>query len=226
MVIWPILAVIFAGLEVLALRKNVPQLEYLAKPAVMVCLLLWLFTTSGLQGQLLWFGVGILFSLAGDVVLMISLDRLFIPGLAMFLLAHLSYLAGFQEQLLNPTGWSFILLLVIFLNGYRLLRRIAGAMRGGGHDRWVTAVIVYGLIISLMLYAALSTIFDPAWGTGAAFLVSAGAFLFYISDLILAWNKFVAPFQNSRIYNMVAYHLGQIGLIAGVISQFGVRIPP
>ena len=72
-----------------------------------------------------------------------------------------------------------------------------------------------------MLYAALSTIFDPAWGTGAAFLVSAGAFLFYISELILAWNKFVTPFQNSRIYNMLTYHLGQIGLIAGVITQFG-----
>ena len=221
MVIWPILAVIFAGLEVLALRKNIPQLEYLAKPAVMVCLLLWLFTMTGLQGQLIWFGVGILFSLAGDVLLMISLDRLFIPGLVMFLLAHLSYLAGFQEQLLNPSGWSFILLFVIFLNGYRLLRRITGAMRAGGHDRWVTAVIVYGLVISLMLYAALSTIFDPTWGTGAAFLVSAGAFLFYLSDLILAWNKFVTPVQNSRLYNMLTYHLGQIGLVAGVISQFG-----
>lgn len=221
MVIWPILAVIFAALEVLALRKNVPQLAYLAKPAVMVCLLLWLFTTTGLQGQLLWFGLGILFSLAGDILLMISLDRLFIPGLIMFLLAHLSYLAGFQEQLLNPSGWSFILLFVVYLNGYRLLRRIAGAMRAGGHDSLVTAVIVYGLVISLMLYAALSTIFDPAWSTSAAFLVSGGAFLFYLSDLILAWNKFVAPVQNSRIDNILTYHLGQIGLIAGVITQFG-----
>lgn len=221
MVIWPILAVIFAALEVLALRKNVPQLAYLAKPAVMVCLLLWLFTTTGLQGQLLWFGLGILFSLAGDILLMISLDRLFIPGLIMFLLAHLSYLAGFQEQLLNPSGWSFILLFVVYLNGYRLLRRIAGAMRAGGHDRLVRPVIVYGLVISLMLYAALSTIFDPAWSTSAAFLVSGGAFLFYLSDLILAWNKFVAPVQNSRIDNILTYHLGQIGLIAGVITQFG-----
>jgi uncharacterized membrane protein YhhN len=220
MVIWPILAVIFAGLEVLALRKNVPQLETLAKPAVMVCLFLWLFTTTGLQGHLLWFGLGILFSLAGDVLLMISLDRLFIPGLVMFLMAHISYLAGFQEQLLNPTGWSFLLLFFIFLNGYRLLRHIVGAMRAGGHDRWVTPVIVYGLVLSLMLYAALSTIFDPTWETVAAFFVSAGAFLFYISDLILAWNKFVSPFQNSRIYNILTYHLGQIGLIAGVISQF------
>jgi hypothetical protein len=67
----------------------------------------------------------------------------------------------------------------------------------------------------------MSTIFDPAWETGAAFLVTAGAFLFWISDLVLAWNKFVSPLPNSRMLNILAYHLGQIGLVAGVIFQFG-----
>jgi hypothetical protein len=36
----------------------------------------------------------------------------------------------------------------------------------------------------------------------------------------LAWNKFVSPIRNGRILNMLSYHVGQIGLIAGVISQF------
>jgi hypothetical protein len=51
--------------------------------------------------------------------------------------------------------------------------------------------------------------------------VSVGAFLFFISDVILAWNKFVSPIKNGRILNIAAYHLGQIGLIAGVIIQYG-----
>jgi len=71
------------------------------------------------------------------------------------------------------------------------------------------------------LFAAMSTLFDPAWKTGAALFVSLGAFSFYISDVILAWNKFVAPIRNGRVFNIVTYHLGQIGLIAGVVSQFG-----
>jgi hypothetical protein len=54
----------------------------------------------------------------------------------------------------------------------------------------------------------------------AALLVALGAFLFYLSDIILAWMKFVAPIQNGRIYNILAYHLGQIALIAGVVLQF------
>jgi uncharacterized membrane protein YhhN len=84
----------------------------------------------------------------------------------------------------------------------------------------INPVIVYSLLISLVLYAAMSTIFDPEWKTSAAFFVSLGAFLFYISDLILAWNKFVAPVKNAGLLNILTYYLGQIGLIAGVISQF------
>lgn len=221
MIIWPILALIFAGLEVFALRKNWFRLEYIAKPAVMVCLFIWLFLSTGLQDNMLWFGVGLLFSLLGDVLLMISLDRLFMPGLIAFLLTHVSYLTGFQEQLLNPTAWSFVLIFFILINSVRLIRRIVGAMRARGQDRLVNPVILYSLVISLMLYVAMSTIFDPAWETAAAFYVSVGAFLFLISDLVLAWNKFVSPIQNSRILNILAYHLGQISLIAGVITQFG-----
>jgi uncharacterized membrane protein YhhN len=108
----------------------------------------------------------------------------------------------------------------ILLNGVRLLRRIVSAMHGRGQERFVIPVILYGLVISLMLAAAMSTLSDPAWKAGAAFSVSAGAFLFWGSDLMLAWNKFVSPFKRGRVFSILAYHLGQIGLIAGVISQF------
>lgn len=221
MYVWLLLALVFAGLEALAVWKNWHRLEWVAKPGVMLCLFIWLLARTGLQGPMLWFGLGILFSLFGDVLLLFLHDRMFLAGMAAFLLTHVFYLIGFQDKLLHPTGWSFILLFFIFLNGNRLLRRIVGAMRTRGEDRLVTPVIVYGLVASLMLYAAMSTIFDPAWETGAAFYVSAGAFLFWISDLLLAWNKFVAPLKNGQVPSIVAYHLGQIGLIAGVISQFG-----
>lgn len=221
MYIWLILAFTFAGLESLALRKSWLRLEYVVKPAVMVCLFVWLFLRTGLQGNILWFGVGILLSLLGDVLLMISLERMFLFGLAAFLLAHISYIIGFKDELLKPSAWSLVLMIFILVNGMRVIRRIVGVMRAKGQDALTTPVIVYSLVISLMLFAAMSTIFDRTWKTDAALFVSAGAFLFYISDLILAWNKFVSPVKNGRMINILAYHLGQIGLIAGVISQFG-----
>jgi uncharacterized membrane protein YhhN len=67
----------------------------------------------------------------------------------------------------------------------------------------------------------MSTLSDHDWDTGAAFMVSIGAFLFWLSDLMLAWNKFVAPLKAGRLAVAAAYHVGQICLIAGVIRQFG-----
>lgn len=221
MYLWLALALLFALLESIAVSRNLQRLEYIAKPAVMAFLFLWLYTTTGLQGTTLWFGLGILLSLVGDVLLMISLDRLFLPGLAAFLLAHLSYITGFRAELTTVNVWSLILLAFIAINASRLLRRIVGAMRARGENTLILPVIVYGIVISIMLYAAMSTTSNLTWSPLAASLVSAGALLFVASDVILAWMKFVAPLKNARIWNIALYHLGQIGLIAGVVSQFG-----
>ena len=101
-----VLAFVFATLELLALQRNLQKLEYVAKPAVMICLFLWLYLGTGLQGLTFWFGLGLVFSLAGDVLLMISLDRMFIFGLVAFLFAHVAYLFGFQNELMAFTAWS------------------------------------------------------------------------------------------------------------------------
>jgi len=219
--IWLILAFVFAVLEALAMWKNWNGLEYVAKPAVMICLFAWLYLNTGLQGLTLWFGVGILFSLVGDVLLMISLDRMFIFGLVAFLFAHISYLIGFQNELATVTAWSFLLIIILSVSAVRVIRRIVSSILAKGQTRLVNPVILYSIVVTVMLYAAMTTISNPTWSTSASFYVSVGAFLFYISDLILAWNKFVTPIKNGRVLNIAAYHLGQIGLIAGVISQFG-----
>jgi uncharacterized membrane protein YhhN len=223
MILWLILAFIFAALESLALAKNSKQLEYIAKPAVMVCLFIWFYLNTGLQGLTLWFGLGILFSLLGDVLLMISVDRMFIFGLGAFLLAHVFYIMGFQEQFTTASAGSLLLIVILTVSGVRVMRRIVGSIRAKGQNRLVMPVIVYSSVITIMLFAAMTTIFDPAWTTRAAFLTSLGAFLFYASDIVLAWNKFVTPIKNGRLINIALYHLGQIGLIAGIISQFGLQ---
>ena len=221
MYLWLILALFFAALEAVAVAKDIRRLEYIAKPAVMAFLFLWLFTTTGLQGHALWFGLGILFSLAGDVLLMLSLDRFFLLGLVAFLLTHIFYTIGFRDAATEMSAWSLIWLVLIAINVSRILRRITGAMRATDKVNLILPVIVYGTVISVMLYAAISTIYDQDWKTSAAFFVSLGAILFVASDVILAWDNFVSPVKNGRVWNILLYHLGQVGLIAGVISQFG-----
>jgi uncharacterized membrane protein YhhN len=216
-----IAALVFAALESLALWKKWTRLEYLAKPAVMIVLFLWLWTSTRLVGASLWFGLGILLSLAGDILLLISLDRLFLAGLAAFLLAHLAYLVGFNIPIPEISAWGFVLAVIVGLGGMRVMRRILAPLAASGQVRMRTPIIIYGTVISLMLLSAMMKMTDFTWNANAATLVGVGAFLFYISDIILAWHKFVTPIQHGRIYNIGAYHLGQIALIAGVIAQFG-----
>ena len=210
----------FAALEALALWKYWHTLEYISKPAVLLALFLWLWTSVGVDGALFWFGLGILLSLVGDVLLMISLDKLFLVGLEAFLFAHIAYIIGFNTPLPEISAWGIFLSVMVGLGGARVIRRILTplAAKGQGHMRM--PIIVYSIVVSLMLLSAMMKLMDITWGAGASVLVSAGAFLFYISDIILAWNKFVSPIQHGRIYNIAAYHLGQIALIAGVIVQF------
>jgi len=220
MVLWLILAFIFAALEVMAVSRNSQRLEYIVKPAVLICLFLWLYSSADLKGNALWFGLGLVFSLVGDVLLIAS-ERLFLFGLIAFLLAHISYIIGFLEEVMTITVWYLILPVIITISIGRLLRRIIAAMQMKGQNTLVLPVSTYATVISLMLYTAISTLFNPLWKTSSAFFVSLGAFLFCISDAILAWNKFVSPVNNGRVLNITLYYLGQMGLIAGVISQFG-----
>jgi uncharacterized membrane protein YhhN len=39
--------------------------------------------------------------------------------------------------------------------------------------------------------------------------------LFYASDSMLAWDRFLKPLSHARLRVMVTYHLGQIGIILG-----------
>jgi uncharacterized membrane protein YhhN len=214
-------ALIFAALESLALWKNWLRLEYVAKPAVMLTLFTWLLTSVGLNGVLVWFGLGILLSLVGDILLMISFEKYFLAGLIAFLLAHLAYVIGFNIPLPEFSAWGIFLSVMIGLGGTRVIRRILEPLAAQGLNRMRIPIIIYGTVISLMLLSALVKLSDITWDAGASLLVSVGALLFYISDIILAWNKFVSPIKHGRIYNIAAYHLGQIALIAGVILQYG-----
>ena len=220
MIIFLVIAFVFAGLESLALYRNWVKVEWVAKPAVMVCLLIWLFTSVGLEGALLWFGLGLLFSLVGDVLLMISLDKLFLAGLVAFLFAHVFYVIGFNIPLPAISAWSVILAVLIGWGGAKVIRRILVSVLEKGQGKMRLPIIIYSVVISVMLLSAMVKLNDLSWHAGASILVAVGAFLFYLSDIVLAWNKFVSPFNYGRIYNIALYHLGQIMLIAGVIVQY------
>jgi len=222
------LTVLAAALDWFAVARGWRRVEVIAKPVVMVLLFLWVWFATGLQGAMLYFGLGILFSLAGDIFLLVPARALrpssgqtwFLAGLAAFLLAHVSYIIGFN---LTPPGTDLFGALTAILVAVlmaRLYRRIAAGLVASGQGHLRLPVLVYTFAIALMLVSALLTLYRPDWLPIASLLAASGAGLFVASDAVLAQDRFVTPVKNGRLIVMVLYHLGQILLIVGVKRVF------
>lgn len=214
-----LLALGAAVIDWIAVAKNWKVVEYIFKPMTMLALLAWLWTTAGVQGVLILFALGIFFSLLGDVFLMLPAN-LFIPGLVAFLLAHIAYIRGFNQTLPPFSLIALIPILIVFISFLLIYRKLSTGLTDHRQSGLKIPVFVYAIVISLMLLSAVFTFLKSDWVFPSTALVSIGALLFYISDAILAWNKFISPIQNGRLMNISTYHMGQILLITGVALNF------
>ena len=102
--LWLVLAGILAPVNWVASDRNANLIIYITKPAFMLALIAWLWSTGGVKGPLGAFFIGALFGLAGDVILLLP-GNSFVFGLVAFLLGHVSYIAGFSPSW--TTFWPF-----------------------------------------------------------------------------------------------------------------------
>jgi alkenylglycerophosphocholine/alkenylglycerophosphoethanolamine hydrolase len=212
------LGVLFALADWYAVEHNISWLRYSSKPLVIIALMVWLLMQPIDLAILLWFFLALFFSLIGDVWLLAP-PRFFMAGLASFLLAHLSYIVAFNHQSLPPLSWpiiqltSFFIFMGVFI--YPLLYK--GIKGRSGTRKLQGATLIYFIVLSLMTFSATSTLFRLEWEHQTAALVAAGGLLFYFSDFMLAYDRFIRPVRHGRLIVHIAYHLGQFGLILGVV---------
>jgi uncharacterized membrane protein YhhN len=202
----PFLAVTVT-LKVWAEFQGNQRLVYLFKPTstvlVIAVALLSLLTPNADLPFTLWVVAGLVLSLGGDVALMLRTDRAFLVGLVLFLLAHIVYAIGFTV----PNGFhpqdlvSGMVLLVVAIAVYLYLRPGLGSMQA--------PVIFYIVVICLMVNRAVSTFFGDAFTTTQAWLLTLGATLFWLSDLVLAVNRFRHPLEANRL-GLFLYYGGQL----------------
>jgi uncharacterized membrane protein YhhN len=215
MILAVVLAIAVADWAAVALGKR--RLEYVFKPATMlgVVFLTWTLTLGPHDAwQARWFFAAFGLSLAGDVFLMLPNQRLFVWGLAAFLLAHVCFVVGLNPTL--PPAPAFVLLIPCALGVGVVLWRVIESLRAAGRVGLVAPVAAYGVAMTLMVFSAWATIFRPEWTEARRVRVIAGAMLFFVSDAILAWNRFVQPFAQAKLATIIPYHLGQIGLALSV----------
>ncbi|NJD59775.1 MAG: hypothetical protein C3F13_05840 [Anaerolineales bacterium] len=223
MSIYPlIIALVLAVLNWVAVEKHWKTLEYFAKPGTMLALLWWIGQSAGWGGSMLWFTLGAVFCLGGDVFLMLP-EKYFILGLISFLIGHICYVVGFNNSApyINLLGIVLIVALAIYLGW--LYPKLAAGLAEKEKAALKIPVLVYSLVISLMVYSAVLTWTRPGWPMFAALSASIGAVLFFASDSILAWDRFIKRFAHARLLTMITYHLGQIGIILSAILYAGTK---
>jgi uncharacterized membrane protein YhhN len=158
--------------------------------------------------------LGLILSWAGDMVLQFT----FVPGLILFLLAHLMYLAAFFMTPGKSTIFTkrISLLIPVLLYGAGLCWYLYGDL---GDMR--LPVIVYAAVILLMLTGALNR-FEKV-NSRSYRLVLAGAILFVLSDSAIAINRFSWDFNYSGFVIMSTYIAAQYLITTGYIKQFADR---
>ena len=146
-----------------------------------------------------WVLAALVLSALGDVTLLGRSTPAFASGLGLFLIAHLAYAAGFGVRGVDGAILALAAALVALAAAgvvRWLLPSVPGPLRG--------PVILYAAAISAMVAMAAATV---AADGDPLILPAAGAF--YLSDLAVARDRFVAPGFANRLWGLPLYYGAQ-----------------
>lgn len=163
---------------------------------------LWAALSGGLPDTTFGWLVlgGLVLSMFGDAALVF--ERGFLSGLVAFAGAHVLYSGAFID---SGTRWATIIptALIAALAFLAVKQWLIGSVP----PKLRKPVIGYMAVISVMLVTA----------SGSANLVLySGAALFYLSDLAVARDRFIAPGFENKLIGLPLYYAGQLLLASAV----------
>lgn len=213
-----IYGVIFiADLLIMALQLH--QWEYLVKPAILLSIIVIFIQLVPSGSSIFRFGLlAFFFSLLGDVVLLFSSinEVFFLAGIASFLLSHLFFILTFNRH--KHSGPSYlkskpIVIIIVAIMGITLYSLLFQHL----DNILKIAVFIYASAISTMLLMAINRKNQVTESSFNWILI--GAILFFISDGLLAVNKFWIAIPASSIFIMSTYMLAQYFILSGLVRQ-------
>jgi len=154
--------------------------------------------------------LGLAFSLAGDVALLLPAKNAFLLGLAIFLGAHIAYISAFVgvagRDVLSPPA-AVAALVTALVTGW-LLRRLwprAAGIRA--------PLVVYACALGTMVVTAVAAVASSGGDLPSA--VALGAAMFYVGDASLALDRFDKPIKYAPVLTLGVYWLGQLAIALG-----------
>ena len=154
--------------------------------------------------------ISLLFSSTGDVLLEIPGDRMFVFGLASFLVAHILYIVLFARNFPRPlkTGPAQKLIIV----AAPLYSIVMTAWLWPGLGELAGPVVFYICAITAMVISAALAGFSSR-------LVLTGAFLFFLSDSLIAINKFKFAIKYNDYLVWSTYYAAQLSITLGMLGE-------
>jgi len=153
---------------------------------------------GSLFGRLILAGLAL--SFLGDVLLLGRSRQVFLAGLVSFLLGHLAYAAAFIIRGIDwlPAAGGLVVVVVAGILIFHWLKpHISRDL--------LRPVVAYIIVISAMVTLALG-----AWGGGAPIRLLPGAVSFYLSDIAVARDRFIAKGFINRLVGLPLYYAGQL----------------
>lgn len=200
------IAAIASAIATMAVNYALPgrrRLFYVLKPLT-TSLILSLAAVGGMPARSTYAGaivLGLVFCLAGDILLMLPQDR-FIAGLVSFLLANLIYGSAFATS--STTAASPWVALPIAVIGAVMLAYLWPGLSKSMRGPVSVYVVVMVAMASLAVYRASGNL---AAGTLSA---AVGALLYLCSDAALAISRFRHPFRLAQAVVLSTYFAGQL----------------
>jgi uncharacterized membrane protein YhhN len=211
---WLVFFTADVSLDLFAVVFDWKEVRFISKPLIVILLAIFLWRSIGKKNKnfRLIFSA-LIFSWLGDVFLLFDARRsTFIFGLIGFLIAHIFFIAFFirvrRQDHFSKIYLPLIVLTVcyvIFL--FLLLSPVLGALK--------IPVLIYAIVLCCMFLSSVHA-FDLSIIPSGKFCV-AGAFLFVISDSILAINKFYQPFTTAGFAVMFTYALAMFLIVFGSV---------
>ena len=203
-----VIIIISAGIYVLADFFTKPGLKYIFKPltTILIIALALLQQSEVSETYKYLIIVALLFSLAGDIFLMLPTDK-FVQGLASFLIAHIFYITAFAHgfgpyfeiSYLIPSAIYAILFLWLVLPKTGKLK---------------LPVLIYSLVLMVFLWQASGRFFYLS--DNSSIYILAGSILFVASDSVLAYDRFVKSYKFSQLAILSTYWAAQVFLALSI----------
>lgn len=194
---------VLVAIELLAMHF-LPSARWLTKPLIVGSLLIWYVLQTKGTSNVLIIGA-LLAAILGDLLLLANGDQFFLAGIGAFLLMQIFYSLFFIKYYSTPRGIklgsTFFIIMVALLFNFTFFSSLGD---------FKIPVMIYSLAITIMVVLGNNQHLSKH--------IATGALLFMISDLTLAYGKFVDTTQNLDLLVMITYAAAQFYIIKGIIE--------